>query len=111
MNFSTPIVDFKQTQKIQLFRNSGKPVDPESEQAYINDWRSFYDKCLERALLDNMKLQRFLSFGERLLQKKHYVPTYAESFEQLAEKIVELGYPITLGISQDTGELIGIIQD
>lgn len=97
--------------KLKLFKNSGRPVDPEAEDAYLAEWRLFYDKAEARAGLNAIKLQRFLQYGERLLQKKHYKEVTVEDFEQMREKMIEIGYPILLGIAVDGNELIGIIQD
>lgn len=57
--------------KVRLIRYSGEPVKLEARDQYQTAWREFYDKAQKKAGLDMLKLQRFLRYGERLLQNKY----------------------------------------
>lgn len=97
--------------KIRIYRNSGRPVNIDDEQAFLAEWRIFYDKACERAMLDMMRLQRYLSFGHFLLEKKWEKPVYLHNFDELKSLQVEVGHTISIGVKADDLSLIGIIQD
>lgn len=96
--------------QIKVYRKSGRPIDPADDAAYMDDWRNFYDKACERAKADNLKLERFLSYGESALQKKHYKETIISNFEELTKVYLETGFPVLFGYSRDE-QLIAVIQD
>jgi hypothetical protein len=96
---------------IKIYRASGRPVDPEDVERYLADWQKFYDKSIERAKLDMMKLSRFLSFGAHILQKQHYKETLIHNFADLAKLQMDVGAPMLVGVDSVTFQLIAIIQD
>lgn len=97
--------------KIRIYRNSGRPVNIDDEQAFFAEWRVFYDKAGERAMLDRMKLQRFLSYGNYLLEKKFEKPIYVHNFDELKQLQIDVGFQINIGLRAEDLELIAIIQD
>lgn len=97
--------------KIQVFKNSGRPVDDSLDSKYMVDWQAFYDKAGERAKLDMMKLQRYLSFGSHCLQLKYAETYFITSFAELADLHVNSGYPISFGLDASSHTPIFIIQD
>lgn len=97
--------------QVKVYRQSGRPVNPEDEQRYFEDWRVYYDKAGERAKLDMMKLTRFLSFGAYMLNKKYYKEVVVDSLEQLKEMHLNVGHPLLIGVDAQSLELIAIIQD
>lgn len=99
------------TEKIRIYRNSGRPVNIDDEQAFLAEWKLFYDKAGERAMLDMMKLQRFLSFGHMLLEKKFEKPVYVHNFDELKQLQIDVGHTVSFGLRAEDLELIGIIQD
>ena len=95
---------------IRVFKKSGRPIDPEQEVKFKEDWTVFYDKAAERAMLDMIKLQRFLSFGNYLLSKKYYTDVYVKNLTGILEKMQEVGQNLTIGLSNE-GEMVGIFED
>jgi hypothetical protein len=113
--------------KVQIFRQSGLPVEPDAIEAYQADFRAFNDKAQERAGYPNYssatpdekalimrKLQRFLSYGERLVFKKHSkpafenLPTSKKAWMGLCEKY---GHAVIVAPRSDTGALVLVITD
>lgn len=100
--------------KIKLFRQSGTPVELESLKAYESEWKVYYDKAAERAGLDMLLLNRFLSFGERQLIKKHgseveiELPKTAKAWNELCNKYA---CPIMAAQRQDGRGLLLVIMD
>lgn len=101
----------KEQENIEIFRASGRPVDLQQYEEYAQQWRIFYDKASEKAVLDMQKLHRYLSFGEHLLQKSYTTQVYCASFEECRALMEKLSVNMLLGISSDNGKLIGILQD
>lgn len=100
---------------LKLFRQSGMPVKLESLEAYQKDWKEFFDKASERAKLDNMKLTRFLSFGERALIRKHgseiviEMPNTSEKWQALIASYEDT--PIMIARLTNSDGVVGIIMD
>jgi hypothetical protein len=113
--------------KIQIFRQSGLPVSVEAIEAYSEDYKLFYDKASKRADMDNYanasqeeklkmmrKMQRYLSFGERLVFKKHSVltyetlPTSIKGWKSLCEKY---GHAVIIAPRSDKDEMVLVITD
>lgn len=111
--------------KIQVYRQSGEPVEEKDRAAYTQEWQTFYDKAETRAReIHNqgpesesyfILLQRFLSYGERQLVKKYNVavevelPKSIRSWTKLIEQFHDT--PIILARRQDSGKLVLIIAD
>ena len=101
--------------KMEMFRYSGRPVTMAAIEAYDSDWRLFYDKAAEKAGLDMLKLKRYLSYGERLLMKKHGVKTEIElpkTVKQWAALLAAYeGLPIMVAERMDKKGLVLVIKD
>lgn len=106
-----PISRAKKIKKVRIYRRSGRPVNIADEELFMADWRAFYDKAVARAKLDMMKLQRYLKFGHHMLERKYDRPVFVKNFDELRDLQVEVGFPIALGISAETMDLIGIVED
>lgn len=106
-----PISRARKIKKVRIYRRSGRPVNIADEELFMADWRAFYDKATQRAKLDMMKLQRYLRFGHHMLERKYDKPVYVHNFNELRNLQVEVGFPIALGISAETMDLIGVVED
>ena len=96
---------------IRLFKKSGRPVDPEDEQKYEENWRLAYDKAEKKCGQNMIKMQRMLQYVQFLLYKKYYKDNYVNDFGHLREIVIEQNYtPITFGVTEG-GELVAVIQD
>ena len=96
---------------IRLFKKSGRPVDPEDEQKYEENWRLAYDKAEKKCGQNMIKLQRMLQYVQFLLYKKYYKDNFVNDFGHLREIVIEQNYtPITFGVTEG-GELVAVIQD
>lgn len=97
--------------KIEIFRASGRPVDLTEYELYAVQWRQFYDIASGRAKLDMQKLHRYLSYGEFKLQKSFQKKVFCTDFGECHALMEQLGLNILLGVSSETGLLIGLLQD
>lgn len=111
--------------KIQVYRQSGMPVNESDQAGYTAEWKAFYDKAEARAKErfsdDNesepyfMLLERYLRYGERQLVKKYNVavevelPKTVRGWTKLMETYQDT--PVILARRQDSGKLILIIAD
>lgn len=96
---------------IRIVKKSGRPLDPEDELKYEEDWRKTYDKAEKKSGANMLKLQRMLQYAQFLLYKKYYKDNFVTDFNHLREIIVEQNYtPITFGVTE-SGELVAIVQD
>lgn len=111
--------------KIQVYRQSGTPVNEKDQAAYNEEWQKFYDKAESRAReIHNqgpesesyfILLQRFLSYGERQLIKKFNVavevelPKTSRGWTKLIESFQDT--PVLLARRQESGKLVLIIAD
>jgi len=101
--------------ELTLYRKSGMPVDLSDREIYNVEWQAFYDKAAARAMLDMLKLQRFLSFGERILTKKHNkevvvpFPTTDMAWKKLINQYEDT--PIMIARTTDGKRVIGVIMD
>lgn len=96
---------------IRIVKKSGRPLDPEDELKYEEDWRKTYDKAEKKCGTNMLKLQRMLQYAQFLLYKKYYKDNFATDFNHLREIIIEQNYiPITFGVTE-SGELVAIVQD
>lgn len=101
--------------KIQLFRQSGNPVDMSDREKYDIEFKKMYDKAAERAGLDMIKLNRMLRFCERQLIKKYNIkvevemPKTAKAWESLINKYEDV--PIMVARELNSGKPILIIMD
>jgi hypothetical protein len=101
--------------KLKMFKGSGELVDDSVRPKYDAEFKEFYDKAEKRANGDMIKLQRYLSFGERQLYKKYAedireeLPTSAKQWKKLMEKYADT--PIMVARRSDTNEVILIIMD
>lgn len=100
---------------MKLYRKSGLPVSLESRDAYDKEWKEFYDRAAERAALDMLLLARYLSFGERILVKKHNIqvnvdiPKSAKGWQKLISSYEDT--PILVARTADGKEVVGILMD
>jgi hypothetical protein len=96
---------------IRIFKKSGRPIDPEDELKYKEDWKSSYDKAEKKSKKNVLKLQRMLQYIEFALYKKYYKDVYVRDFNHLREIVIEQNYlSISFGVT-DAGELVAVIQD
>lgn len=96
---------------MEIFRASGRPVDLTEYELYAQQWREFYDIAAARAKLDMQKLHRYLSYGEYKLQQSFKTKTYCADFAECQALMEKLSLNMLLGVSSETGLLIGILQD
>lgn len=101
--------------KINLYRQSGLPVNLADRDAFDTAWKAFSDKVMARAGLNMEKAARFHRFGERQLVK-HYnkqvdadLPQTPDDWKALMDKYEQC--PIMLAVDSNKGTLIGIIMD
>lgn len=97
--------------KIEIFRASGRPVDLAEYELYAVQWREFYDIASGRAKLDMQKLHRYLSYGEFKLQQSFKTKVQCANFDDCQALMEKLSLNMLLGVSSETGLLIGILQD
>lgn len=101
--------------KIRLMRQSGDPTNVEDRDAFQAAFREMYDKAAERAGLDMLKLNRMVSFCERLLVKKHNkevlvdMPKSAKAWTNLISKYDDV--PILVARTADGKEIVLVIMD
>jgi len=101
----------RKNEGIEIFRASGRPVDLAEYDLYAIQWRQFYDIASGRAKLDMQKLHRYLSYGEYKLQQSFKTHVYCADFDDCQALMEKLSLNMLLGVSSDTGLLIGILQD
>jgi len=114
--------------KIELHRQTGRPVDAEKILKFEADWKAYFDKAELRAkerALEFVKtkskndqymvcFQRFLRWGEFLLGKKYGtfetidLPQTEDDWLNLSKKY---GHAIMLGVREDNGRLAIILLD
>ena len=100
--------------KLELFRYSNAPVEPEAQKQYYTDWQLFYDKAAAKAGLDMLKMKRYLSYGEYLLMKKHGVKVEIElpkSVKQWDALLSKYESPIMIAQRADKKGLVLILKD
>ena len=100
--------------KIRLMRQSGLPLDLDKYQAYQDEYVKMADKIAERAKLDMLKSARMYRFIEHLLKRKYgsevqiSVPRSKKAIKDL---VIQFGTPITLAVTADGQDVIGILLD
>jgi len=101
--------------KVQLYRQSGQPVDLSDRQAYETEFKKVYDRAAERAGLDMLALNRMVRFCERQLVKKYNIkvevemPKSAKAWSTLISTYEDV--PIMVARELNTGTPILIIMD
>lgn len=116
--------------KLTLFRESGSPVDPTLQEAYQEEYRTFYDKCeakadkifqkntgvLNRRLVPKMIiLQRLLQYGERSLMRKYSgsneveLPKSAKGWSELLARYHDT--PIMIAKRSDGKGIVLVLMD
>jgi hypothetical protein len=101
--------------KLNLYRQSGQPVNLEDRENYDREFKITYDKCAERAGLDMLKLNRMISFCERQLVKKWNktvlieVPKSKKGFKKLLAKYEDV--PIMIAITANRENVIAVLMD
>lgn len=101
--------------KVQLYRQSGQPVDLADRDGYDTDFKAAYDKCAERAGLDMLKLNRMVAFCERQLIKKWNksveieVPRSKKAALELLSRFEDV--PILLAKTTDGKGIVAILMD
>ncbi len=109
--------------KIQIIKQSGKPVNTEDALRFENDFRLMYDKAETKAealAAKNGKpvmklLERYLSFAELLLNRKHNqdqfieLPKTAKAWRKLIDEHANL--PILIAKRADRKATVLVIMD
>lgn len=114
--------------KLQIIKQSGKPVDPIAARQFDEEWRLMFDKAeLKSSNIFQKRtgkltrtphmliLQRMLNFTEYVLTKKYNqdqfvtLPTSARQWTKLIEHYGN--YPILTAKRADKKELILLIMD
>lgn len=114
--------------KLRVYRQSGSPINPESEQLYNAEYGALYDKCELKASSMFVKehgklkriprmimLQRLLRFAERSLIRKYggndevELPKTAKAWTALINKYGET--PLMLAKEQNSGRLVLLLMD
>lgn len=114
--------------KLKVYRQSGSPINPESELQYNEEYKALYDKCEAKAdtifakefghlkqLPRMIMLQRLLRFAERGLIAKYggndvvELPKTAKAWTALLNKYGET--PLMLAKEQASGKLVLLLMD
>jgi len=108
---------------LKVFRETGRALKKENIELALADFRVFYDLVIAKYIPDPSKLPSkeqadkanvALSRFERRLNRKYPTVEYwpfMSSQLQLKKKIKEIGFPIAIGMEQNTGELVYMICD
>lgn len=109
--------------KVQIVKQSGKPVEPEAALAFEAEFREMYDKAETKAEKLAQKtgkpvmklLERYLSFAELLMNRKHNqdqfitLPTSARAWRTLIDKHGNI--PILVAKRSDKKATVLVIMD
>ena len=114
--------------KLTVYRQSGSPVNPTHQAAYLAEYQAYFDKCelrskkvfaknsrLLRHLPEMIIMQRMLQYGERLIMRMYggqdqvELPRSAKAWTELLNRYSET--PIMVAKERESGKLLLLLMD